>query len=218
MALYFELYTIIKIPSINDPNEGALGRVVRISRRNKPVQTMHQNVAQAKHTYNHTEDFTDNFLPKDTDQSFSMKVARQRDGSKLEKKRLDAIRTHEAELVKRKRDKDVARTLKAAQQAAAIASATLITDRAVIAKLTVEKLVEQLAILRQWDKSIRAKSFYKNKKEKHKALTAALDQFEARQDTDPNILESSENTCGENAGGEAEEEEFDDDDDELYHS
>ena len=135
------------MPGSNDPKEGALGRVVQISWRNKPVQTMHQNVTQAKHIYNHTKDFTDNFLPEDTDQSFSMKVTCQHDGSKLEKKRLDAIWTHEAELVKRKRDKDVARTLKAAQQAAAIALATLITDRAVIVKLTVEKLVEQLAIL-----------------------------------------------------------------------
>ena len=81
-----------------------------------------------------------------------------------------------------------------------------------------KNLVEQLAILRQWDKSIWAKSFYKNKKENHKALTTALDQFEACQDTDPNILELSENTCGENAGGEAKEEEFNDDDDKLYYS
>lgn len=206
------------MPGSNDPNEGALGRVVRISRRNKPVQTMHQNVAQAKYAYNHTQEFADNHLAEDEDESFSIKVARQRDGDKLETKRLEAIRMHEAELVKRKRDKDAARTRKAAEQAAAIASATLITDRTAIAKMTVDKLVEQLAILRQWDPSIRAKSYYKNKKDKHEALLAALDRFEAPKDTQPGGSELGMDNCGGNEGEEVEDDEFDEDDDELYHS
>lgn len=125
---------------------------------------------------------------------------------------------HEAELVKRKRDKDAARTRKAAEQAAAIASATLITDRTAIAKMTVDKLVEQLAILRQWDPSIRAKSYYKNKKDKHEALLAALDRFEAPKDTQPGGSELGMDNCGGNEGEEVEDDEFDEDDDELYHS
>ena len=204
------------MPGSNDPNEGALGRVAQISRRNKPVQTMHQNVAQAKFAYNHTQEFSNQFLAEDEDESFNIKVARQRDASGLERERLVKIREHEAALVKRKRDKEAARAQKAAEQAAAIASATLVTDRAVIAKMTVEKLVEQLAILRQWDNSIRAKSFYKNKKDKYEALLAALARFEAPKDIPTSSSESLMDD-GASGGGELEDDDYGEDDDELYH-
>lgn len=134
----------------------------------------------------------------------------------LERERLAKIREHEAALVKRKRDKEAARAQKAAEQAAAIASATLVTDRAVIAKMTVEKLVEQLAILRQWDNSIRAKSFYKNKKDKYEALLAALARFEAPKDIPTSSSESLMDD-GASGGGELEDDDYGEDDDELYH-
>ena len=204
------------MPGSNDPNEGALGRVARISRRNKPVQTMHQNVAQAKFAYNHTQEFSNQFLAEDEDESFNIKVACQRDASGLEREQLAKIREHEAALVKRKRDKEAARAQKAAEQAAAIASATLVTDRAVIAKMTVEKLVEQLAILRQWDNSIRAISFYKNKKDKYEALLAALARFEAPKDIPTSSSESLMDD-GASGGGELEDDDYGEDDDELYH-
>ena len=82
--------------------------------------------------------------------------------------------------------------------------------------MTVEKLVEQLAILRQWDNSIRAKSFYKSKKKKYEALLAVLNRFEAPKDI-PTSSSELPMDDGANGGGELEDDDYGEDDDELYH-
>jgi hypothetical protein len=86
------------MPGTNDVNEGALGRVVRINRRNKPTQTMHQNIAQAKFSYNNTQQFMDNeFIAED--HTFIMQEAGQQDESHLEQQRLSEIWEHDERVV-----------------------------------------------------------------------------------------------------------------------
>lgn len=167
------------MPSTNDVNEGTLGKVVRINRRNKPTQTMHQNVSQAIFTHNNTQDFmNEEFVPEDD--KFVMQEARRLDKSGLEKQRLAELREHDEHVVATKRQKDAERERTAAAKAAKVAAATLIKTRSELDGLTCDGLNEQLSILRQWDDTIRAKSFYKTKQEKFDAVRAALDRYDAR--------------------------------------
>lgn len=169
------------MPATNDVNEGTLGKVVRINRRNKPTQTMHQNVAQTMFAQNETQEFVEeNFTAEDHD--FCRREARIRDASQLEAKRLAEIGEHEDAKVAAKRARDQIREDRAAVNRAATAAATcnLVSSISELEPMKVKQLDEQLDVLRQWDMSIRAKSFYGNKKEKLAAAVAAFERYEAR--------------------------------------
>jgi hypothetical protein len=112
------------MPGTNDVNEGALGKVVRINRWNKPTQTKHQNVAQAKFSYNNTQQFMDNeFIAED--HTFIIQEARRQDESHLEQQRLTEIWEHDERVVAARRQKDLDKQEKAAEYAAKVAAAIL---------------------------------------------------------------------------------------------
>ncbi|KAF7972903.1 hypothetical protein HWV62_16626 [Athelia sp. TMB] len=169
------------MPATNDINEGTLGKVVRINRRDKPTQTMHQNVAQVMYMRNETQEFVEEHFTE-ADYTFCRREARLRDASQLEAKRLTEIREHDEAVVASKRARDQAREDVAAQNRARIAAATnkLISTIADLPKMTCSQLDEQLEIFRQWDTSIRAKSYYGKKAEKVAAVTAAFKRYEER--------------------------------------
>lgn len=71
-----------------------------------------------------------------------------------------------------------------------------------------DKLNDQLAALHQWDDTIRAKSFYKLKKDKLDAVIAALDRYEVRISEVPNGGQELEKTySNENNNDEGEDDE-----------
>ncbi|KAF7976014.1 hypothetical protein HWV62_8024 [Athelia sp. TMB] len=130
-------------------------------------------------TRNETQEFIeDNF--EDEDYSYCMREARLRDASQLEAKRLAEIREHDDALMAAKRARDQAREDLAAQNHARIAAATnkLIITTSELLKMKCSQLDEQLEILRQWDPSIRAKSYYSKKAEKVAAVIAAFKRYE----------------------------------------
>lgn len=115
------------MPGTNDVNEGALGRIVRIQRRNKPTQSLHQNVAQAKFAYNGTDLFMEeNF--DDEDDKFIMQENRRRDESHLERDHLTELREHDERIIAAKRQKDLERQNKATELAAMVAAVEIIRD------------------------------------------------------------------------------------------
>lgn len=169
------------MPGTNDINEGTLGTVVRINRRNKPTQTMHQNVAQAMFSRNETQAFIDeNFI--DEDHTFVMQETRRRDKDQLESKRLEQIRIHEERVVTEKRMAAQKRLQAAADSAAKVAATNfkLIDSSSHLEAMKCAELDEQLAILKQWDLSLRAPSYYKPKSVKLATAIAAFERYEAR--------------------------------------
>ncbi|EPQ49791.1 hypothetical protein GLOTRDRAFT_134604 [Gloeophyllum trabeum ATCC 11539] len=128
--------------------------------------------------HNDTELFMD-LMFLDEDHTFIMKEARKKiDSSKLEAKWCQAQVEHEKELKHIKKQKAAEKCRKLEEKKAHLASVVLVfSDEAVLSKLSIKQLDEQIEVYCKCDKLVPKKSHAKNKSEKISAMKKELDSY-----------------------------------------
>lgn len=201
-------------PTTNDPCEGLCGDL-RVSMRRAPNMTMAQFNARKMHKTNNTAAYMRAKLDDEKLQDIR-KIARTRDSSGLEKKRLAAQAKEDQQQARMKKNR---RDANAARKAAAKATlALLLKDLEVILdaemlrrKPPKAKEIElQLEWHRGFDEEVPKKSHLKNKASKLEALIAAVERHNKCQVEVENFIEEIEA-----ADRELDEEE---EEEELYHN
>ncbi|TFK58365.1 hypothetical protein BDN72DRAFT_782188 [Pluteus cervinus] len=185
-ALYFS--------STNDMNEGTLG-TLRQERRKKPSETLHKFNARFIPSHNATEQFMEQKLMTEEDQTYLRSAARAIDTSHLEKRRKEEQMRADEKRVADNREKEAQRQEKERKRLAVIAetSKNLIFDDSTIEALSNKELNHQLDFHRQTEKAymiedetarVPLKSHMKLKRERVEELKKAVQRYFQHQNED----------------------------------
>lgn len=161
------------MPSTNNVNEGALGSWRRFTREN-PSSTIGHFNALATFARNDTQNFMDNHFESE-DHQHLLREARLEDSSGVERKRRQELITLIQSEVGAKREKERVRGEKKTAEDTRLAAISIVSDSAIISKMTVKTLEDQLELhRRRGDKEIPLKSHMKIRQEKLEELVKAI--------------------------------------------
>ncbi|KXN84528.1 hypothetical protein AN958_12387 [Leucoagaricus sp. SymC.cos] len=134
------------MPSTNDTNEGALG-AFHVQIQKTPTLSQHQYNALTIFNRNNTQVFMDSILQQPEDLVYLQKEARNMDTRKLEKKRREELVAYSKQTAELRREKEIEKQAREAQNRQHIASIPLVSDLQQIPTLKLKELDEQLELL-----------------------------------------------------------------------